>query len=277
MAAGLIEALQLGQRGQTDVLAISFSALDVIGHKFGPDSQEVYDALIRLDRTLGALFDALDAQVGHDRWAMALTADHGVAPIPEARRRTGESAGRIPTRQIAEAVEAALHAELGPGPHVARVDYSEVYLTDATRRALADTPASDRVMASAVAAILKVPGVARAWRASEVAGQRQHEDPVVRMVANGHHPARSGDLVVVSQPYWFFVTGPTPASGDGTTHGTYHDYDVAVPLIFMGPTFAAARHGRPVTPVDLAPTLAAVVGLDMPGAEGQVLRAAMAP
>jgi predicted AlkP superfamily pyrophosphatase or phosphodiesterase len=274
MAAGLVESMALGQRDAVDYLGVSFSALDLIGHNFGPDSQEVQDALVRLDRTLGALFDALDRLVGRDRYVVAFSADHGVSPVPEARRMAGLDAGRIPTRVVAAAVDEALTSVLGPGPHVARVDYTEVYLADRTREMLAESASAPAAYDAALEAIRGIPGIDRAMRSKDLHGARRDEDPVVRAAANSHHPERSGDLVAIPRPYWFFVTGPTAQSGSAATHGTHHDYDVAVPLVFLGTPFAAGRYEEQASPADLAPTLASLLGFEMAGADGRALDAA---
>lgn len=277
MAAGLVESMQLGQRGATDYLGVSFSALDILGHKFGPDSQEVLDALVRMDRTIGALLDALDRAVGRDGYVLALSSDHGVAPIPETRRAAGLDAGRLPTRQVGAAVDEALTPFLGPGPHVARVDYSQVYLTDAARDALAASPDAPAATAAVLAAIRAVDGIAQAWPAAALVEGRVSDDPLALAAARSHHPGQSGDFVAATRPYWFFVTGPTPQSGDGTTHGTSHDYDAAVPVIFYGAGVPAARHEAPASPADIAPTLAARIGLAMPGVEGRDRLGAASP
>ena len=134
MAADLVKRFQLGQRDVVDFLGVSFPAVDKVGHDFGPDSHELQDTIMRLDATLGTLLDGLDATVGRDGYALALSADHGVAPVPEGRRAAGQPAGRVPLATAAAAVEQALvTAGLGPGPHVARIEYTELYLTDAAR------------------------------------------------------------------------------------------------------------------------------------------------
>ncbi|MDP1571323.1 MAG: alkaline phosphatase family protein [Vicinamibacterales bacterium] len=274
MAAGLVESMGLGRQDTPDYLGVSFSSLDLIGHNFGPDSQEVQDALVRLDRTLGTLFNDLDRLVGPDRWVVALSSDHGVSPVPEARRLAGLDAGRIPTRVVGAAVDAALATVLGPGPHVARVDYTEVYLTDETRARLTASPDAPDAITAALEAIRQIPGIEAAFESRTIAGARQDADPLVRAAAHSHHPGQSGDLVAIPRPYWFFVTGPTAESGSAATHGTHHDYDVAVPLIFMGAPFAPGRYDEPASPADLAPTLAATIDLPMPGVDGRVLERA---
>src|SRR6185295_414824 len=114
----LVKALELGKHESTDVLAISFSTPDMVGHAFGPRSHEVQDLYARLDRTIGALFDELDAYVGKGQWVAALSADHGVTPIPEQLVAEGKDAGRVSSGAIIDAVNQALQPMLGPGRHV---------------------------------------------------------------------------------------------------------------------------------------------------------------
>ena len=270
VAAALVDSYRLGRRGATvDFLGVSFPATDKVGHDFGPESHELQDVLVRLDRTLGALLTALDRLVGRDRYVIALSADHGVAPVPEIRQAQGESGGRVALATVADTVNAALTAAgLGPGPHVARVEYTEVYLTEAARaRVTAD------VIAPALAAIRALPGVATAvWTPS--LADLDGTDPVLRAMQAGFVAGRSGDITLAPAPYWIFVPGRNPKGGNATTHGSANAYDQHVPLIFLGAPFPPGRVADPATPADAAPTLAATVGLRMDGVEGRPLAAA---
>lgn len=269
VAVSLVESYRLGQRDGVDFLAVSFPAIDKVGHDFGPESHELQDTVIRLDRALGGLLRGLDRLVGRDRYALALSADHGVAPVPEQRRAAGESGGRVALATVGDAVTTALTAAgLGPGPHVARVEYTEVYLTEATRaRVTADT------MAPALAAIRALPGVrAAVW--TPALATLDASDPVVRAMQAGFVPGRSGDIMVAPSPYWILVPGRNPEGGDATTHGSSNDYDQHVPLVFLGAPFPPGVVRDPATPADAAPTLAATVGLTLDGVEGRPLPAA---
>ncbi|MEZ5292691.1 MAG: alkaline phosphatase family protein [Vicinamibacterales bacterium] len=271
MAADAIRDFQLGQRGVVDFLGVSFSATDLVGHPFGPDSHEVQDTLARLDAVLAHLLDTLDRAVGPGKYAVALSADHGVAAVPEAARAAGLDAGRVPLASVRVAVEGAL-APLGPGPHVAHVEYTQIYLTPETR-----ARASAATMAPALKALRALPGVAAAvWNTSLPSADDGTPRPVVDAVAAGHVPDRSGDLSVVPAEHWIFVPGASAAGGDGTTHGSAHGYDQHVPLILYGPAFRAGRYADRATPADAAPTLAAAVGLPFNGVEGRVRREMLA-
>jgi arylsulfatase A-like enzyme len=270
LAASLTESYQLGRRSVVDFLAVSFPAVDKVGHDFGPESHELQDTLVRLDRTLGTLLSALDRLVGRERYVLALSADHGVAPVPEARRAKGEAGGRVALATVAEAVNAALTAAgLGPGPHVARVEYTEVYLTEAARAKV-----TAELIGPALAAIRALPGVRTAvWTPSLAA--LDSSDPMVRAIQAGFVLDRSGDITLAPAPYWIFVPGRNPNGGNATTHGSANDYDQHVPLIFLGAPFPPGRVRDTATPADVAPTLAAAVGLPYGGVEGRPLAAAV--
>src|SRR5947207_7297562 len=124
-AASLVRSLELGKHEGTDVLAVSFSSPDFVGHAFGPRSHEVQDLYAHLDQTLGTLFDGLDTQVGKNQWVVGLTADHGVTPIPEQLVAEGKEAGRINGAAISEAVERVVPPVLGGGRHIRMLNINE--------------------------------------------------------------------------------------------------------------------------------------------------------
>lgn len=266
MATGFLDRFQLGQRGATDMLAVSFSGLDYVGHDFGPDSQEAEDTIIRLDQTLGELFAALDARVGRDRYVVALSADHGVGPIPELRKQQGLDAGRILGDAVKKVGDAAL-AALGSGPHIADVQYTDLYLSNATRDLVAGKPEALKPLLDAIAAM---PGVLRVLPASEVAHARSSSDPIVRAAALSHAAGRSGDVLIIPKPYW--ITTNTSAA----THGTLHPYDQHVPVILMGKPFKAGHYKDEASPADITPTFASLIGIAMTGADGKPLDVARA-
>ncbi len=126
LAMAAIDELKLG-RDRLDYLAISFSELDTTGHAFGPDSHEVQDVLLRLDRTLGDLLAHLDAKVGKGRYVVSLTGDHGVAPLPERRKSRGEEGGRVNLKPLTIELDAALSARWGKATYVSRILYTDIY------------------------------------------------------------------------------------------------------------------------------------------------------
>jgi predicted AlkP superfamily pyrophosphatase or phosphodiesterase len=264
MAAALLERFELGKRGATDMLAVSFSGLDYVGHDFGPDSQEAEDTVIRLDQTIGDLFAVLDRRLGRDRYVVALSADHGAAPIPELRVKQGLDAGRVLPEPVKAAAEKAL-ASLGPGPHVADVQYTDLYLTDSTRAQIAGHPEKLQPLIDGLSAL---PGVLRVLPASSVDHQRSSSDPIVRAAAFSYAPGRSGDVLIVPKPYWIMT------NSSATTHGTFHPYDQHVPVILLGKPFKAGYYRDAASPADIMPTFASLIGLPMPGVDGKALEVA---
>ena len=271
MTVSAIEGFQLGQRDAVDFLGVSFSSTDLVGHDFGPDSHEVQDTLARLDRTMGTLLAALDAKVGRGQYALALSADHGVATVPEVAAAAGQSAGRVPLGVVRSTVNAALKP-WGAGPPVARVEYTEVYLSEAARAQMT----AARV-APALAALRAMPGVAAAIWTPNLAHASDLPPTIVAAVRAGYVPDRSGDITIVPAPNWILVPGSDSAGGAGTTHGSWHEYDQHVPLVFLGAPFAPGRYQAAATPADAAPTLAATVGLAFTGVEGRPLTASARP
>ncbi len=272
MAIAAADHLQLGRGTGPDVLAIGFSALDSVGHAFGPRSHEVQDTLVRLDATIGRLLDHLDRTVGRGNYVVALSADHGVATVPEQLLAEGTNAGRVATTSVSQVAQLAAEKHLGPGKHVQAVTYTDLYFTAGTYEKLLARP---EALAGVIDAILRVPGVAGVFRGDQLPQQRKSGDPLERAAALSYFPGRSGDLIVVPRENWFFVTGSdhqTPA-----THGTAHWYDARVPVIFWGHGIQPGKYPVTASPADIAPTLAALCSLNMLEADGRVLGEALAP
>jgi arylsulfatase A-like enzyme len=263
-AAGLTEALQLGQHETTDVLAVSFSSPDLVGHAFGPRSQEVQDIYARLDRTLGLLFERLDTLVGRGRYAVALSADHGVTDIPEQITARGGDAGRLTASVVSGVIERAAQAALGPGTYVARVNSNDVYFLPGVYERLRTRAGA---LDSVVRTLEQQPGIARVFRSGQLTGDAaSSSDPLRRASALSFVTRRSGDLILVTKPGWIF-------SAKGTTHGSASPDDQHVPVIFMGGGIKPGHYREAATPADIAPTLAALCGVSMPRAEGRALHA----
>jgi predicted AlkP superfamily pyrophosphatase or phosphodiesterase len=259
-AASLVESLQLGKHDGTDVLAVSFSTPDLVGHAFGPRSHEVQDTYARLDKTIGALFDALDAQVGKDRWVVGLTADHGVTPIPEQLVAEGKDGGRIDGSGMYNAIEEALHGAITPGRHVTVINTNDIYFEPGVYDKIRK---SRELTAKVLGAIDGRPGVQRVFLSEEIRDGAKSKDRLVRAAALSYFPGRSGDIVFAAKPGWMI-------SSAGTTHGSATPDDQRVPIMFLGAGIKPGKYQEAATPADVAPTLAAIVGLSMK-AEGHAL------
>ncbi len=260
-------ALSLGAAPRTDVLAISLSATDLIGHGFGPDSREMHDNILRLDRNLGVFVDSLFKLRDSSRVAIVLTGDHGVGTIPEL---VPSSVKPTPVRVNALALAAGLRGLVT----AANIDTNLVYLDWQTvladRNALKKRTAGlDTVLAIFALQARTLPGVSRVDRFQDLLRGDTINDAITRRWVH-QFPAQSNvEIVITLSPFSIF-------SGLVATHGSPRDYDTHVPLIFAGPWFAPGRYPEFVRTVDLAPTLAEIAGVKpSERLDGVVLRRAL--
>ena len=273
LATAAVDGMKLGQGATTDFLAVSFSALDLVGHDFGPRSHEVQDVLLRLDDVIGKVLDQLDKRVGRDKYVLAFTADHGVAVIPEQAAADGLDAGRIKMAEITAAVNKVANAKLGNGRWVAMEAYSEFYFRGPVFDKIVADPGLLTALKQAIGAL---PGIARVYDRAEVPALAGSDDPLARAVAAGFFPARSGDLIIVPKPNWIFVSDDkTLVPGNGTTHGSGYAYDTQVPLILLGGGVTPGQYDAAASPADVAPTLAKLAGVALPTATGRILDEAL--
>ncbi|HTQ57281.1 MAG TPA: alkaline phosphatase family protein [Bryobacteraceae bacterium] len=263
-----IQSEKLGKRGATDLLTVSFSANDYVGHAYGPDSPEVHEMCLETDRVFGRFFAFLEATVGADNVLVVMTADHGVVAVPEVNQARRMPGGRVAPGVIRKAVEAALDEKFGEGPWILNGPDVALYLNqDLIRQKKLDPAEVERVAAEAAR---RVPHVFRAYPAELLASGVAMEDQAGRRVANGFYAPRSPDLYVLLEPYWLY------GGSKGTTHGSIFNYDAHVPVIFMGPGFRAGRFNGPATVYDIAPTLATYLEIQTPsGAVGRCLAEAL--
>lgn len=262
MAMSLAESFQLGRRTGTDFLSISFSTLDDVGHAFGPESREVEDILRHLDVTLGDLLAMLDKSVGRANYVLALSADHGVAPFSG----MGPGGGRVHTEDIRDRIEEVLIGAFGPPAKLSYVDNSSsgyiYFAPGVAERVLSNAS----VMATIDREVKAIPGVTHVLRTDQLS--ETSRDPIVRAAARTHVPGRGGDLLVVAREGWN-LGGRTVYAAN---HGSPYRHDTHVPMIFLGGGIKAVRTAAAATPADIAPTLAELVGVKMPKADGRPLR-----
>ena len=260
---------QLGQRGLTDLLSVSFSSNDSVGHSYGPESPQVRDIAIRTDRVIGQLLDRVDKLVGLQHTLVALTADHGVAPLPESLAARSMPAGRMTNKEVFGPIEAALAAKFGAGQWLSSTAGSSPYLN----YALIDQMklSQEEVRRVAAAAAVAVPHVARVYTRDQLLRGDVGDDRIGRRVIRGFNAQRSGDLEIILEPYWI-------RSASGTTHGTPYNYDAHIPLVLMGSRVKPGTYSSPVALNDLAPTVATLIGVETPsGSSGRVLTEALKP
>ncbi len=273
LAENAVDQLGLGKGGGIDFLAVSYSSVDYVGHAFGPRSWEIQDILLKLDRDLGELFAHLDAKVGHGNYVVALSADHGVVPVPEDMQKTGADAGVLHMPEVREKIESALDPFNYAKPIVAAIANSDVYFSDGTYDRLRTDPTA---MRAALDAIRSVPGVADVYRAEDLQDRPATQSLIRIAEANSYFLGRSGDLFIVPKPYWLVTGVPADKPRDnGTGHGTPYNYDQHVPILLMGWGIQPGEYRRAVTPADIAPTLAELCGITLATREGRVLAEAL--
>jgi predicted AlkP superfamily pyrophosphatase or phosphodiesterase len=257
-ALDAMAAHQLGADDDPDVLAIGFSSSDVIGHTYGPDSQEQMDEYLRLDLTLGRLLDEVDRRVGLDRVLVGLSADHGVMPLVENLQARGVAARRVRTTEILEPVTRALESRFGPqNGLVARFSAPDFYLDlDAiVRHGLA----RHEVEAVAAQALLDTGLVEKVYTHEQLLGDPPADDPYFPFMRRSFYQPRSPHLTVLLRP-WTYLSD----RAGGTGHGTPYEYDRHVPIVFLGPSVKPGTYPTACGPEDIAPTLAALLRLDYP-------------
>jgi predicted AlkP superfamily pyrophosphatase or phosphodiesterase len=268
-----IDALGLGKSGGTDFLGVSYSAVDYVGHTFGPRSWEIQDVLVRLDKDLGELLKHLDEQVGRGKYVVALSADHGVAPIPVDIEKTGVEAGILSLPEVKERIEKALEGLNYPKPAVARIAGNDIYLSPGVAEKLKQDWVAMRAVTDAV---LAATGVAALYSAEDVsAGNLSLQEPR-KAFSYSYFPGRSGDLFVLQRPYWLTDGSAVGSKSDtGTGHGTPYYYDQRVPVLLMGYGIRSGEYFDRVTPADIAPTLGALCGITLATRDGRVLGEAL--
>jgi predicted AlkP superfamily pyrophosphatase or phosphodiesterase len=253
LALAGVSALNLGRGPQTDILAVSFSTTDAVGHAFGPDSREIHDQLVRLDRYMGALVDSLYKLRDSTTIVFALTADHGAQPNPELRaEREHVTAQRVNVGPLISAVRAALTAA-GADTGALRLEEGIVTLD---RHAIARTTIkADSVLEGLATSLRKIDGIARVDFVNTLARRDTTRDVVARRWLHMIPPDYPADFVISLAPYAYYV------GGLGATHGTPNDLDAHVPVVFYGPWFTPGKYTQRALVADMAPTLAAVAGV----------------
>lgn len=254
-----IDGESLGADGEPDLLAVSFSATDYVGHTYGPFSQEAMDQVLRLDRQLARLLTALDEKVGRDGYVLALSADHGAAPVVTyAKAVLGKDAEAIPRDLLGDTVTAAvskafpqLENVIG-GQDIPHITFD----VHAFQRAGVDLTGAATI---AKTALLKLPQVDGVYTHADMDDESEIDDNYWQLYRNSFFPRRSPHLMVRLKPYKY-----VDKSQGATGHGTPHGYDRNVPVLFFGGPITAGKHTDPAGPEDIAATLGHFANVKMP-------------
>lgn len=270
LAKAAIAGEHLGDGKFTDLLCIGFSATDEVGHSFGPHSREILEIAVQTDRIVGDFLQYIDSRVGLKNAVVVLTSDHGVSPIPEYLRAhyPNADAGRISRARLMEFCNASLTAVFGSAgtgkSWVKRILADNIYID---RDLLASKQLElEKVTAVLADSLMNLHGVTLAVpRHLLLGGYAQH--PLAVKLARSFHPKRSGDVLFALRPFYYL-----DESTVGAEHGYPYDHDAHVPIIIMGEGIRSGTYATECSPVDIGPTLSALLGIEFPaGREGRVL------
>ena len=263
----LVEKENLGQDEAPDFLFVGCSAADAVGHHYGPLSQEDMDYYLRLDRYLGDFFDYIDQQVGKNNYIVALSSDHGVLPLPEELARRGFASRRYSRKELRERIAqafASISRDMGVTGSFRKDIDAGIFLDYELARENGIAP--ETLDSIVVSQLRNIDPVEEVYAGRELQPDGADERPSIDRYRHSYYKDRSGDIFIRLKPYYLL------SSGFGTSHGSPYDYDTHVPLVFMGPGIQPGRHDEKVRTVDLAPTLAEILGISPEnGIDGQSL------
>lgn len=257
-ATEAISRENLGGRGVPDLLAVGLSVTDLVGHRHGPDGEEMHAQIVALDKSLGTFISGLDARFGRGGYALALSSDHGVSPIPETSR--GRTV-RVAPEKLLERLEKNLRDPFGAPPKAGArwaLDIHSPYVYLDLAGAVEAKIDPDELRAEAARALRSEPAVSRVYLPSRLAGKADEADYAAEF-RRSYDPERSGDVLIL------FKTGSVISDAEsGTVHGLPYADDADIPMLLMGSGIKPGRYDREALATDLAPTLGRVLELDFP-------------
>lgn len=261
-AQAALDGEKLGQGSATDVLTISISSTDLVGHLYGPYSQEYQDIALRLDRAVAALLAELERRFKPGELLVAFTADHGATPIPDEAAENHLLAGRIRKGLIKETVQKALVAQFGiQGDWVTALEDPSIYLS---QKLIAQAKVDPLIVEEAAGrALLALPGVLTYFTRTQLMRGWLPPTEAATAVARSFYPSRAGEVVLVTAPFYFW--GKYGENEQGSSHGSFYRYDTDVPVALYGPWFQPGEYGV-IEMVDFAATLAHALKLTPPAA-----------
>ena len=262
-ARAAIENENLGSGAVTDFLAVSISSTDYIGHVFGPNSIEIEDCYLRLDKDIESFLNFLDTRIGKGNYTLFLSADHGVAHIPGFLKEHKIPGGVFSEGDLAKEINEAVNTQYGINPIVLNLQNYQVYLNTAlVIQQGKDLAAIKRTVIN----LLKEKSfIINAFELDQI-NLTSLPEPQKTMMTNGYNPKRSGDIQFTFKPAYF------DGSAKGTTHGLWNPYDTHIPLLFFGWGIRAGQTNRETYMTDISATLAALLHIQAPnGCVGKVI------
>lgn len=261
LAKAAVEGEGMGQDATPDMLAVSYSSTDILGHSFGPRSVEVQDMYLRLDRDIENLLNYLDETVGQGEYLVFLTADHAAAEVPQYMLDQHLPAGYFNLSEVEKQAAAFLQDTYGVGNLLEYSTNLQMYLNHAV---IAENSLElQKVQQNLADFLRRVDGVATVFTARQIQSEGYTEG-VPQMLQKGYYFKRSGDVLMVLDPAWIDFMSY------GTTHGSGYNYDTHVPLIWYGKGIPAGASYRKQRITDIAPTLSFLLNIGLPnGATGE--------
>lgn len=256
-ARAAVTGYGLGQKGSTDFLTINFASTDYVGHKYGPNSIEVEDTYLRLDKDLASFFDFLDQKIGKGDYLVFLTADHGAAHSIGFMQTHHIPADFLEERELYKQLNDTLAQQFGVQQLVlSGLNYHVNYDMQKIRSGQLDFEGIKKVT---VAFLQEQPGIQYAVDITRI-GLAPVPEPIKSRIVNGYNAKRSGPVMIIPDPGWF----SGHKGGTGTTHGNWNPYDTHIPLVFMGWGISHGTTNRVVKMSDISPTIAAMLHIQMP-------------
>jgi len=257
MAKAAIEEEKLGADAITDMLTVSFSSTDYIGHGYGPNSIEQEDDFYRLDKDLGDFLNYLDSKIGQGQYTVFLSADHGVAHVPAFMKENKMPSGNFNEGAVLEQLNQQLKDKFGEGKLA--LDFSNYQLVLNNILISEKKLKREEIVDASIDFLSKQPTVARVFDLHKLE-ETALPSKIKEMIVNGYYPSRAGDIQIILKPNYIeaFLT-------TGTTHGMWYPYDAHIPLLWYGWGIKAGKTNRETYMTDIAPTLAALLHIQMPG------------
>lgn len=260
MALAAIEGEDLGQDDVTDFLAVSFSSTDYVGHSFGPDSKELEDTYIRLDRDLNQMLVYLDEKVGSDEYTLFLTADHGVVDVPQLLMDQRLPGGYYDAgEKAAKALGALAEKVFGPGEWIRDVSNNQIFMNRSLLQEKGVMLAEAQKKLASEIGNFEV--VFKAYTGTQMI-QYEYTIGQAALLQKGYNPTRSGDVLIAKNPG--YLAGGY--GGKGTSHGSGYNYDTHVPLLFFGKNISPGFTVRRTVITDIAPTISTLLHISLPNA-----------
>ncbi len=263
MAKAAIENEKLGKNNVTDFLAVSISSTDYTGHTFGPNSIEAEDTYLRLDKDIADFLNYLDATIGKGNYLLFLSADHGVLQVPEFLKEHKIPANIYNTTDLSDKLKSRISDLFGLKNAIVTIENNQVYLNYEGIRNSGKNPSA--VEDEVIRFLNEQPFIAYAFVTDNLATSTI-PSPIKTRLINGYNPKRSGQIGYIQKP------GYIGAGATGTTHGAWNPYDAHIPLIWFGTNIKPGKTNRETYMTDIAPTISAILNIQMPsGNVGKVI------